>query len=305
LNLQKYSFYTQKGIFSMKTYSTTKLTQCFDVTEIMSFFATRFDNTRFHLGRPESYPYWAFIYTVKGDLTFKIGEKLYKIHDGQVLFYPVDLPHTIVSYRERKWEVCFATFTCGSAQMDALADRIFTPDAQLSERIRGLFSFGRSYFHLRGQDETVGGMRCDADEAVLFKIKSEFEGILTELYISPGKKTVARKPPLFGMAVAYMREHMGEPISLSLLAHELCVSVSTLKKVFRKEVGGGVNQYYIDMKLSTAAQLLCDSDLSVGEIAEQLGFSSQFYFSELFKSRYSLSPTAYRKYQAEENARLI
>lgn len=289
----------------MKIYRTTKLIQCFDVTEIMSFFATRFDNTRFHLGRPESYPYWAFIYTMKGDLTFKIGEKLYKIHDGQVLFYPADLPHTIVSYRERKWEVCFATFTCESVQMDSLADRIFTPDVQLSERIRALFAFGRQYFHLRGQNETVGGMRCDADEAVLFKIKSELEGILTDLYLSPSKKAAERKVSLFGAAVAYMRQHMGEPISLAVLAHELCVSVSTLKKVFRKESGGGVNQYYIDMKLSAAAELLCDSDLSVGEIAERLGFSSQFYFSELFKSRYSLAPMVYRKYQAEENAKLI
>jgi len=289
----------------MKTYRTIRLAQCFDVTEFMSFFTTHFDNTRFHLGRPESYPYWAFVYTVKGDLTFKVNEKLYKIHDGQILFYPAGLPHTIVSYRERKWEVCFATFTCESERMTALSDRIFTPDVQLSERIRALFSFGRQYFHIRGQDETVGGMQCDADQAVLFKIKSEFEGILTDLYISPSKKTTTRKISLFGAAVAYMREHMGEPISLSILAHELCVSVSTLKKAFQKESGGGVNQYYINMKLSVAAELLCDSDLSVGEIADHLGFSSQFYFSELFKSRYSLSPTMYRKYQAEENARLI
>ena len=289
----------------MKAYRTTPLERCFDVTEIMSFFSTRFDNTRFHLGRPESYPFWAFIYTVKGDLTFKVNGKLYDVHDRQILFYPADLPHTIVSYKQKKWEVCFATFTCKSEQMTDLAERVFTPHAQLSERIRALFCFGCQYFHVRGQDKTVIGMHCDADKAALFKIKSEFEGILTDLYISPSKKATVRKTSLFATAVAYMREHMGEPISLSFLARELCVSVSTLKKAFQKESGGGVNQYYIHMKLNAAAELLGDSDLSVGEIAERLGFSSQFYFSELFKSRYSLSPTAYRKYQADENARLI
>ena len=52
---------------------TTALTQCFDVKEIMSFFSTCFDNSIFNLGNPESYSFWAFIYTEKGDLTFKIG----------------------------------------------------------------------------------------------------------------------------------------------------------------------------------------------------------------------------------------
>ena len=62
---------------------TTALTQCFDVKEIMSFFSTCFDNSIVNLGNPESYSFWAFIYTEKGDLTFKIGEKLYDVHLNQ------------------------------------------------------------------------------------------------------------------------------------------------------------------------------------------------------------------------------
>ena len=283
---------------------TTKLTQCFDVKEIMSFFSTCFDNTIFNLGNPESYPFWAFIYTQKGELTFKIGERLYEVHDGEIIFYPANIPHTIVSYKKRKWDVCFATFTCGNERVNAFEEKIFTPDAKLAERISSLFSYGREYFHNPARDDKVRGMFCDADENTLFKIKSEFEGILTDLYTSP-TKTSTRTAKLFAAAVGYMREHMGEPISLTSLALELCVSVSTLKKAFQKESGGGVNQYYIDMKLHAAREMLCESELSVGEIAEKLGFSSQFYFSELFKSRYSLSPTAYRKHQAIANAKLL
>ena len=94
-----------------------------------------------------------------------------------------------------------------------------------------------------------------------------------------------------------MQEHLGEPISLDNLAHIFGVSVSTLKKAFANESGGGVNQYYINMKLSYGAKLLSETELSVLQIAEKLGFSSQFYFSELFKKRYSLSPLSYRKQQ--------
>ena len=283
---------------------TTTLTQCFDVKEIMSFFSTCFDNTIFNLGNLESYPFWAFIYTEKGELTFKIGEKLYEVHDGEVIFYPANLPHTIASYKKREWKVCFATFTCESERMEFFENKIFTPDQALTKRISSLFAFGSEHFKNPEKDDAVRGMFCDADENTLFKIKSEFEGILTDLYTEP-TKTAARKSSLFNAAIEYMNAHMGEPISLSSLALELCVSVSTLKKVFQKESGGGVNKYYIDMKLDTAKKMLCEGDASIGEIAEKLGFSSQFYFSELFKSRYSLSPTAYRKHQTAENAKLI
>jgi len=283
---------------------TTKLSQCFNVTEIMSFFSTCFDNTIFNLGNPESYPFWAFIYTQKGDLTFKIGEKLYEVHDGEIVFYPANIPHTIVSFKKRRWDVCFATFTCESERMRAFEEKIFTPDAKLAERIGFLFSYGRGYFRNPARDDKVKGMFCDADENALFKIKSEFEGILTDLYTLP-QKSGSKTTAIFNSAVGYMREHMGKPISLSSLALELCVSVSTLKKAFQKESGGGVNKYYIDMKLQAACEMLCESELSVGEIAEKLGFCSQFYFSELFKSRYSLSPTAYRNHQAAANAKLL
>ena len=283
---------------------TTALTQCFDVKEIMSFFSTCFDNSIFNLGNPESYSFWAFIYTEKGDLTFKIGEKLYDVHDGEIIFYPANIPHTILSYKKRDWKVCFTTFTCESERMEFFENKIFTPDQRLSERISELFSFGRGFFRNPDSRDEVRGMFCDADEKALFKIKSELEGILTDLYTEP-QKTAERSASLFNSAVRYMKEHLGEQISLSELAAELCVSVSTLKKAFQKECGGGVTKYYIDMKLHTAKELLCESELSVGEISEKLGFSSQFYFSELFKSRYSLSPTEYRKRQSVANANLI
>ena len=270
----------------------------------MSFFSTTFDNTIFNLGNPESYPFWALIYTKKGQLTFKIGDKLYEIHDGELLFYPANVPHTIISYKQRRWEVCLTTFTCESERMQALSGKIFAPDTQLAERILALFAFGREHFHNPPPEDRVRGMFCDADENTLFTIKSELEGILTGLYTAP-QKTSARTYTLFHAATRYMRDHMGEPISLAHLATVLCVSVSTLKKAFQKEYGGGVNQYYIDMKLQAAREMLCEGALSIGEIAEALGFSSPFYFSELFKSRYSLSPTAYRKTQATANAKLL
>jgi AraC-like DNA-binding protein len=44
-----------------------------------------------------------------------------------------------------------------------------------------------------------------------------------------------------------------------------------------------------------AARLLRESDLTVAEIGEQVGWPDPFHFSKMFKSTYAQSPTAYRQ----------
>lgn len=285
----------------MPNYRTTELPDGIRVTGIMSFFTTCFDCSTLIKNRQETYPFWAMIYTVKGGVTFKIGEELYRVRSGELIFYPASVPHAIVDTEEKSWEVSFVTFACESPLISSLAGKVFVPDKGVSDRIQSVFRFGCKYFYnLPPKSDNTVGMYCRAGELELMRIKSELEAVLTRLCLSMSRKKSERHSEVFAVATKYMQEHLGEPISLAQLAKEIGVSVSTLKKAFQRESLGGVNSYYIDLKLSHAAKLLCESDLSVGEIADQLGFSTQFYLSEQFKSRYGLSPLAYRRQQERD-----
>ncbi len=285
----------------MPNYRTTALPEGIRVTKIMSLFTTCFDCATLTKNRRESYPFWAMIYTTKGGVTFRIGEELYHVRAGELIFYPANLPHTIVETDEKSWEVSFLTFECESKHINSLSGKVFVTDGSVADRIRSLFRFGGKFFYnLPPKGNNTVGMYCRANELELMRIKSELEAVLTRLCLSLSRKKSERRSEVFTNATEYMQDHLGESISLDLLAKEVGVSVSTLKKAFQKESGGGVNSYYIDLKLSQAAKLLCESDLSVGEIADKLGFSNQFYFSEQFKSRFGASPLAYRKQQERE-----
>jgi len=281
----------------MPNYRTTKLPCGFNVTEIMTFFRTCFDSTTLKKGRLETYPFWAMIYTHKGGVTFKIDDKEYHVGAGDIIFYPPNVTHTILSLDEKTWDVSFATFACEGEEMRDLRGRVFVPDGDTTDHLRALFKFaGPLFYNLPPKDDTIGMFCCGKPHELLY-VKNELEAILSSLYLSTKNKTSGRTSSLFSSVTAYMEEHLGEPISLDQLAYIFGVSVSTLKKAFACESGGGVNQYYINMKLSHGAKMLCETELSVLEISERLGFSSQFYFSELFKKRYSLSPLSYRKQQ--------
>lgn len=283
----------------MPKYRTTKVDQGFHVTEIMSFFTTCFDSASVSKNRGEIYPFWAMIYTVKGHLRFRIGEKEYEVHSGQVIFYPPSMMHSIVEIEGKSWEVSFLTFQCDSPRMEHFRDRVIVPDGATLEELRRLFAFGGEYFYNLPEKDGVVGMHCSADPDTLMQIKAMIENALIGLYRRRVGERVSRSRAVFLSAVAYMEANIGSKISLSQLAMEAGVSVSTLKTAFSRESGGGVNSYYIDMKLKKGAEWLRITDMTVGEISEGLGFSSQFYFSELFKKRYGQSPSAYRKKQEE------
>ena len=87
-------------------------------------------------------------------------------------------------------------------------------------------------------------------------------------------------------------------LSASLRVDELAarcfISRSYLSRLFRKEVGVTIKQY-INMQLINAAQWrLGNTNDSVEKISSDLGFCSQFYFSEFFKKRCRVSPLQYR-----------
>lgn len=79
------------------------------------------------------------------------------------------------------------------------------------------------------------------------------------------------------------------------LAAKLNVSESTLSKKCRQETGKTVGFYLDTLLFRQCSKMLISTELSLGEIAEELGFSDQFYFSRFFKKMQGETPSGYRK----------
>ncbi|MCX8092386.1 MAG: AraC family transcriptional regulator, partial [Verrucomicrobiae bacterium] len=73
------------------------------------------------------------------------------------------------------------------------------------------------------------------------------------------------------------------------------VSYSGLRALFRKCGQGTIHQHIQRARLDQARLLLADRRLSVKDVAAQLNFSTEFYFSQFFRHHTGLSPTAYRQ----------
>ncbi len=89
-------------------------------------------------------------------------------------------------------------------------------------------------------------------------------------------------------------EQYDDPYTLEALAKEYNVSPSSLSHRFKEVTGMSVMEYLLSCRLAAAKNLLIETDLPIGEIVEQCGFSDSSNFSRTFKARTGLSPSAFR-----------
>ncbi len=93
----------------------------------------------------------------------------------------------------------------------------------------------------------------------------------------------------------YIDSHISQPLTLDLLAEQVHLNKFYLAHAFSGAYGTPIINYLLAQKLRCAQDHLADTDLSIAEVAEVSGYSSQSYFSQLFKKSTGLTPAQYRK----------
>ena len=96
-------------------------------------------------------------------------------------------------------------------------------------------------------------------------------------------------------AQRYINDHFKEKITLQKIADENFISRHTLSIAFKDIVGSTFKDYLIIFRLTEAKKLLITTDLSVEEIAEQVGYVNVNNFVQIFRKRESVTPLQYRK----------
>ena len=93
----------------------------------------------------------------------------------------------------------------------------------------------------------------------------------------------------------YIDHHFKESLTLDQLAEEAHMNKFYLSHAFKQEYGISPINYMISRRLEESKYLLAETDLSMSQIAQLLGFSSLSYFSQAFRKTQGFSPMEYRQ----------
>jgi AraC-like DNA-binding protein len=100
-------------------------------------------------------------------------------------------------------------------------------------------------------------------------------------------------------SIAYMTQHLNQPVRVAELAAHVNVSPSHYFALFKRLTGRAPIDYLIRLRVQRARALLDSTAASVKEIAVTLGYRDPLYFSRVFKSVHRAPPTEYRARQKE------
>ena len=93
----------------------------------------------------------------------------------------------------------------------------------------------------------------------------------------------------------YIDLHFKEALTLDQLAEEGHMNKYYLSHAFKREYGVSPINYMISRRIEESKYLLAETDLSMSQIAQLLGFSSLSYFSQAFRRTQGSSPMEYRQ----------
>lgn len=84
-------------------------------------------------------------------------------------------------------------------------------------------------------------------------------------------------------------------VTLSSISDHFSYSPNYISKIFSKKTGITIKSYLVNERIEAAKRLLTDTDASIGDIAEQVGYTSIPHFSTAFSAKTGVTPSEYRK----------
>ena len=124
------------------------------------------------------------------------------------------------------------------------------------------------------------------------------EGLLVDI-ISFLEKAPSRdesKQYLIDRVQKYIEANLMYDINLSAIAEHMNVSKYYLSHLFKTVAGITVTEFRNELRITAAKHMLIHSQKSIDEIAEEIGFSTAAYFTEIFTRSEMIPPSKYRKY---------
>lgn len=120
---------------------------------------------------------------------------------------------------------------------------------------------------------------------------------LNELMIqlSLMREASAEVDKTFTRMLNFIQRNYKKDIALSDVAEAVHLSPSYAAKLFKKNAGLRCCDYINSVRLAEACGMLINTNMKIAQIAEQVGYKSQYYFARQFKKVYAMTAIQYRK----------
>ncbi|MFD2610942.1 helix-turn-helix domain-containing protein [Paenibacillus gansuensis] len=248
------------------------------------------EKSSYEMLRPYGTRDWLITATVSGSGTYSVGGQSFTCRPGDIAILKPGTMHHYRTSPEGHWHFYWAHFLqqpdwphylqWPEALPGLLFAQIDVPE--IWDRICGAFK----------------RMREDSAQEGEFSEPLALHALKEVLMLTARQHNLRTKDGI-DRRVQEVLLRLGEDLRTSRriadLAKQVSLSPSRLSHLFKMQVGEPVMEVLLKMRVRQAARLLAYTDRQVQEIAEDVGFSSPFYFTEQFTKIMGENPSSYRK----------
>ena len=229
-----------------------------------------------------------FYYLTSGSCRIVIEGTPYIARAGDWFFIPAEIRHSYTDLPEESFEKYWIHFD-------------LFPNSSLPRLLQLLFL-------VRGDEKTTCLFsrltRVNASNSLADALQAK----ITLLELITHYLELARKDDLpvlteeeqgINQVLSYIHNHLADPLNNRILAQQCHMHPNHFIRYFSQRTGQTPASYVVQCRMDMARQLLSRTELTVSQVAEQVGIPEQSHFSRLFHRYCSLTPTQYRKRHME------
>lgn len=134
---------------------------------------------------------------------------------------------------------------------------------------------------------------ADSQSFGFWRAQQLFIDLLQEIQVHP--KEESKLVALSAKIQRYLRDNYHQKITNETLSKTMHFHPNYISRALKQTIGLTPAEFLSQYRMEEAEKRLVDSDLTISEIAENVGFQNVYYFSTSFKKYSGLSPMAYRQ----------
>ena len=253
----------------------------------------------------ERHNFWEFQCVDKGQAEVSTDNDTYTLSRGQIIFHKPNEFHSLKAAGNTAPNIVVVSFECDSPCMRFFENQLLTLTDTERNLMGMLIAEARRCIATPLDDPYTEKMEkrqdCLFGSEQLIRIYLEQMLILmirryTISQLNLPNHSLTNSPKYssnYSKILFYLVEHIRECFSIEEICRDNLISRSQLQKIFREQHQCGVIEFFSQMKITFAKQLIRENQMNFTQISDFLGYSSIHYFSRQFKKIAGMTPTEY------------
>ena len=258
-------------------------------TENSCFFERRIHKEPMTMPHMHFHATHELYYLVKGKTNFFIGNEIFLLEPGDMVFIPKFVYHktdngdnTYVERLRLVFDDAFAGEE-GQKYINQLKTRKLL---KISAENQPLFQ--NIFQQIESEEKSKQPGYTEMEQLCFQQLL-----ILISRYCPEENSALSEPFTLVQCIAKDISENYNTDLSLEALAKKYAISTSHLSRLFKSITGVGLNEYINISRITAAEKLISGTDISITQIATQCGFTGSSYFSAIFKKFKGITPKRY------------